>query len=95
MTADPWAGEDNWRTRAACRAADPDSFFPVAEPGTDAYELQVAEAKKVCAACPVRAACLRWAMDSHFKDGVWGGTTPDERRLERRRRNRRIREYTS
>ena len=39
-------------------------------------------ARRVCAACPVRAACLLDAMageDPARRWGVIGGTTPDER----------------
>lgn len=49
-----------------------------------------AEAKALCAGCEVRAACLERAMTfpHAFADdcGVWGGTTPLERRLLRRER---------
>lgn len=69
----------NWRDHAACRGADPDLFFPV---GTaDSARLRVREAKQVCRACPVRARCLSWAVNAGVTDGVWGGTTEDERRV--------------
>jgi WhiB family redox-sensing transcriptional regulator len=40
---------------------------------------QVIEAKAVCAGCPVRSACLVFALERDL-EGVWGGTTEDERR---------------
>lgn len=48
----------------------------------------VAEAKGVCGRCPVREACLEWALTTgQNPDGVWGGLTQDERaRVIRRRR---------
>jgi WhiB family redox-sensing transcriptional regulator len=38
-----------------------------------------ARAKKVCGICPAQVACLRWALDTDQRFGIWGGTTPDER----------------
>ena len=68
----------NWRELAACRDADPELFFPIGAAGRALR--QVDEAKQVCAGCPVRAQCLTWALDKRVTDGVWGGTTEDERR---------------
>ena len=67
-----------WRDRAACRGADPELFFPVAEDGPLRNE-QVAAAKAVCAGCVVRAECLAEAME-RIPRGVVGGTTEEERR---------------
>ncbi|MGW7268126.1 WhiB family transcriptional regulator [Streptomyces sp. NPDC054842] len=81
---------DDWRESAACRTADPDLFFPIGNTGPAL--LQIEEAKAVCRVCPVRDACLEWAMDSEQTQGVWGGTSEDERRaLRRRTANRRAR----
>ncbi|MFD3654603.1 WhiB family transcriptional regulator [Streptomyces sp. NPDC058620] len=84
---------DNWRASAACQNADPDLFFPV---GTGAPALiQAEEAKEVCRGCPVREACLRWAMDdSRQLTGVWGGLNEDERRALKRRLRRRASEVS-
>ncbi len=68
----------DWRRQAACRDTDPETFFPVAEAGP-AYERQVAEAKAVCAGCPVRAECLNEAL-ARIPEGIAGGLTPAERR---------------
>lgn len=74
---------EDWRHDAACRDADPELFFPV---GMDGPALvQVGAAKAVCAGCPVRAVCLRWALESGQDAGVWGGLSEDERRALRRR----------
>ena len=72
----PGEGRD-WRARAACRDSDPEMFFPVAEAGP---ELQRAEAaaKAVCAGCPVRTACLTWALEL-LPHGVAGGMGEAER----------------
>lgn len=73
----------DWRHHAACRDEDPELFFPVSEIGPGAR--QVAEAKAVCARCPVRARCLDYAVDNRLTDGIFGGTTETERRVGTRR----------
>lgn len=74
----------DWRDRAVCRDYDPELFFPVGTTGPAL--LQIAEAKAVCATCPVAAQCLAWAMDAGpmAEFGVWGGLSEDERRALRR-----------
>lgn len=75
-------GHVSWRDDAACRDADSDLFFPV---GTNGPALRrVNEAKRICQACPAQIQCLTWALDHGVTDGVWGGTTADERRAIRR-----------
>ncbi len=69
---------DGWQARAACRDEDPELFFPVGNLGPAAR--QEAEAKAVCARCPVAAQCLAYAMRTGQDYGIWGGMTPDERR---------------
>lgn len=68
---------DDWREGAACASdADPEAFF---EPG------RVDEAKRVCRSCPVREACLSWALAVPSLYGVAGGLTARERRGVRER----------
>lgn len=69
----------DWKERAACRTLDTSLFFPESE--SDA-----GPAKEVCAQCPVREACLEFALLTRQHDGVWGGLTETERRRLRRRR---------
>lgn len=69
---------DDWRHDAACRDEDPELFFPVSEMGPGAR--QTAEAKAVCARCPVRARCLAHAVDNGLDFGIFGGATERERR---------------
>jgi WhiB family redox-sensing transcriptional regulator len=92
----------DWRSRAACLAADPELFFPG---GTTALAgEQAVEAKAVCAGCPVRRECLDWALVTKQDHGVWGGLDEFERRAERRQvrghgrsnyRERRLLEYAT
>ena len=70
-----------WRQRAACRGVDPDIFYPVSDEEAE-------DAKAICAICPVRQACLEWALANRERDGVWGGATERERRRIIRRRRR-------
>lgn len=64
---------------AACKGAPLDAFFPV---GTDPNGY--AKAIQYCARCPVAAECLQYALDTGSDDGMYGGTTPADRRLIRR-----------
>ena len=45
----------SWRQRAACRGVDPDIFYPVSDE-------EAGPAKTICAQCPVREACLEYAL---------------------------------
>lgn len=63
----------SWRQRAACRGVDPDIFYP-------ASDEEAEEAKAICRQCPVREACLEYALANRERDGVWGGATERERR---------------
>jgi WhiB family transcriptional regulator, redox-sensing transcriptional regulator len=67
----------SWRDLAACRDVDPETFFPIGT--TDALG-QLREARAICGRCPVAADCLDWALRVGQDHGVWGGTTPEERR---------------
>jgi WhiB family redox-sensing transcriptional regulator len=70
---------NEWRLDAACRDLDTAVFFPETDDET-------AAAKAVCASCPVREACLEFAIITRQDDGVWGGLDENERRRVRRRR---------
>ena len=65
-----------WRARGSCLDKDPETFFPGSHEPVDA-------ALKVCSTCPVQGSCLAAALDAGDYDGVWGGTTPEERRAMR------------
>ena len=53
--------ESGWRRRAVCRGEDPELFFPIGSSGPAALQ-QIAAAKAICAGCPAREACLRFAL---------------------------------
>ena len=56
-----------WRKRASCRGLDVEVFYPVSEDEADA-----AEAKAICAECPIRQACLEHALSSSRARGNLG-----------------------
>jgi WhiB family redox-sensing transcriptional regulator len=77
--AAPAEPEGDWKDRAACHGIeDPDIFWP---PGNTPLVLAryLPKAKRVCNGCPVRAECLAYALATDQLDGIWAGTTPDER----------------
>lgn len=64
-----------WQDRSLCSQVDPELFYVE-------NEADEAEAKKVCAGCPVRAECLDYALSVGDLHGVWGGMTDLERRAQ-------------
>ena len=70
--------DEGWRDRAACRHTDANLFFPAGSTGSADGQIQAAKA--VCRSCPVRDACLRFALETNQDAGVWGGKDEDERR---------------
>lgn len=74
----------SWRTVAACRDIDTNTFFPVGF--ADSAMRQTKLAKQICQSCPAQPACLEFALRTIQADGIWGGHTEDERRAMRRAR---------
>ncbi|MFI2911154.1 WhiB family transcriptional regulator [Streptomyces sp. PDY-4] len=65
----------SWAARAACQGQDLTLFFSDAD-------AKIRAAKKICAACPVRTACLDEALRAETTStgaGIFGGLTSDER----------------
>jgi WhiB family transcriptional regulator, redox-sensing transcriptional regulator len=77
---------DDWRSAGACLSADPELFFPISSSGSSSA--QIALAKAICAVCRVQAECAEFALAHRDMDGIWGGTTDEERRKLRRARPR-------
>lgn len=58
----------NWEAKARCRTeAVPSSLFFSEDLG------EIADAKRICAECPVMASCLEQAILNEEPFGVWGG----------------------
>ena len=69
-----------WMADGACAQVDPDLFF-IEKGGS------TKPAKEVCIGCPVRTACLEYALDRGEKFGVWGGKSELElRKLRKQQR---------
>jgi len=68
---------------AHCRQPDveTDWFFP-----HDNATHRIDKAKEVCKGCPFAKPCLDYAL-RHMVDGVWGETTPQERKALRRKQH--------
>jgi WhiB family redox-sensing transcriptional regulator len=56
-----------------CAQTDPEVFFPEKGGST-------AEAKRVCADCPLQDPCLTFALVHNERFGIWGGRSERERR---------------
>lgn len=76
-----------WMDLAACLGADGEAFFPVGV-GGPAHEQTKYARERWCNDCPVSGDCLDFALDRRLGDGIWGGTTPDERTALKRRASR-------
>lgn len=68
----------NWLESAACRGKTR-LFYST-------YGFEDTAAKTLCAGCPVREPCLEHALTVDEPFGIWGGQTPEERGVSRRRR---------
>ena len=71
----------DWQQHGRCRATDSEVFFPPAHfEHKPEREVREAQAKAICAGCPVKAQCLEWALAVREPHGVWGGTSEIERK---------------
>lgn len=74
---------ESWRDQAACREMDNAEaiFFP-----PRGRPPKVGSAKHVCGGCPVRDACLDYAISHRIEEGIWGGLAIKDREKVRRAR---------
>jgi WhiB family redox-sensing transcriptional regulator len=81
----------DWQIQAACRGMDSALFFhPEGERGS-ARSGREAQAKQICAGCPVLTQCRAHALAAHEPYGVWGGLSEAERDAIVRRQDRSLR----
>jgi WhiB family redox-sensing transcriptional regulator len=73
--------QPTWRHQAACKGKEAELFFPPGpvEPREERLARE-AVAKRICATCPVRVACLEYALAVREPYGIWGGLNEYERR---------------
>jgi WhiB family transcriptional regulator, redox-sensing transcriptional regulator len=82
----PDVGHASWMNEGACHTQDPDLFFPISATGQSTA--QINEALAICHRCRVEAECLRYALSSGVRHGIWGGHTEEERLRMLRSRDR-------
>jgi len=68
-----------WQQNAACLGTSGELFLGPDDERPRERARREALAVILCAACPVRRACLDHALTVPERHGVWGGTTPAER----------------
>jgi len=71
--------DTSWMQKGKCRELPPETFFP-----SDGVGVEIA--RRICADCPVKEACLEYALYNRIEHGVWGGASERERRRIARRR---------
>ncbi|MFC9834309.1 WhiB family transcriptional regulator [Rhodococcus sp. NPDC127530] len=83
----------DWQLSAACRGTDTTIFYHPDNERGEARSERIRVAKLICDSCPVRAACLNYALETAEPHGTWGGFTEEERKEWRlRKRFRSLRE---
>ena len=69
-----------WADQAACTGRPELFFAATAEEEFEEAGRRESAAMAVCAGCPVREPCLRFAVHERIREGVWGGLRDTERR---------------
>ncbi|HEY1826326.1 MAG TPA: WhiB family transcriptional regulator [Acidimicrobiales bacterium] len=71
----------DWSIGAACRGSEGSLFYSAESIERKEERLEREQlAKRICASCEVRDACLHAALDRHETYGIWGGLNEFERR---------------
>lgn len=68
--------ELDWFVDGSCRGKDSALWFPL----EDSRRASSVPALRVCAGCDVKVECLAYAVANHIEHGVWGQTTPSQRK---------------
>lgn len=76
----PLLAEWDWQLDARCRGLATDMFFSSEHDAGAQHAEREETAKGICRACTVRRRCLRHALSFGETHGIWGATTPRERR---------------
>jgi len=73
--------EDQWQIKAACRGPQAAVFFPPSHFERKDEKLdREGRAKAICSSCPVKSACLDYAISIREPHGIWGGLNEAERK---------------
>lgn len=75
-------GDRPWQRAAACRGRErAGCFYPPGHHETrEERANREQHAKAICRDCPVRQACLDYALSIREPFGIWGGLTEHERK---------------
>jgi hypothetical protein len=60
--------------RPLCATADPEDWF------RERAGSYADRPFNICRQCPIVMDCLNWAIDNDERWGIWGGTSPEDRR---------------
>lgn len=63
----------DWMNDGLCAQTDPELFHPDAGGSGK-------PAVRICQSCPVINECLAYALEHDEREGIWGGTTGNQRR---------------
>lgn len=77
---------EQWRDAAACVELGTAMFFEEGESGLLSKQPAQPTISRICESCAVRKECLEFALANNEKYGIWGGLTPYQRKLLRRRK---------
>ena len=69
-----------WQLEANCSPDDFDLFFSNSK-------TKRKQALSLCGTCPVINECLDYAMENNVEHGIYGGKTPEQRKVPSGRRN--------
>lgn len=75
-----------WSAHALCAGKPTELWFPESDREVDTEAVQRVR-RKYCLPCPVKRECLEWAFENpdSMLEGIYGGTTGQDRDEERRR----------
>ena len=80
--------DTTWRVAALCRCDDAAHFFaPNHVEHKPEKDFREAQARAICAQCPVRTLCLDYAVENGEPHGIWGGLNELQRARMRMRRS--------
>jgi WhiB family redox-sensing transcriptional regulator len=78
-----------WQKDANCKGADTEMFFMEFEEAAINH-IKLREARKVCFDCTAKKECLDFAVVNNINYGVWGGSTPAQRKEIRHEQRHRV-----
>ena len=72
--------EGDWKNYGNCIGEDDNKFFPTVKVEGE-YLYTEEDAKAICQGCPVSRDCLDFAVVTKSDIGIFGGYSPEERKL--------------